>query len=693
MATPSGVPLRKPSQGDANRAPIQEVVSAAAKDTRLTQHPRVLELPSGDPSVLSVSFAGPNLSAEDQAEAERRYRTIEPLVAEDGPTRFESLWRESQGSRTKLIARLAAEHGIGTRTLHYWLKNWRTGGIAALVRKGRSDKRTSRRFNAAALEFIAAAWLPEVGHHGEFSVRDVYRLYEEERAWRSAHATRQMNGAEAQKYRHQLDAETGFLKETAQFPKAPSYETFRRWIASLPKCVTSMARRGEEHYHNTQEPLSFRNFESIKPLDYVVMDHRLLDVFTLVPVRGGWKLARPWLTAACDMRTRKWLGWVIVESPSSDSIASVLKQIFLSFGIPKALYWDNGKDFTCSWLEGGATKTGAAYRIKALEDGPRGVLDTLGVRVCHAIVRRARSKLIEPAFGSISDYDRSLPWWCGHRPDARPERFNALLRQHEGWLQGKTATPAFPTISEVAALYDHLLSDVLNEREHTGEGMRKVTIQGHGFMCPNEAFELLAPQVDRRTISPEVLGFCFHKRRTLTVRNAEVQMSFGGRTYHYRPAKNSLGMLGLNGRAVDFSYDPLDLGVGCLYHEGQFVDLVVNAELRKMGEADFVDDERDRRRARRGVKDYIAFAHSQVPVPDPYERMARRRAVQPARIEPERQEVAAAVPAALLEAAQAKAEDDGFVFSGMDAAEIPLVVDQAPADGGDDHFDFFGGRA
>ena len=56
-------------------------------------------------------------------------------------------------------------------------------------------------------------------------------------------------------------------------------------------------------------------------MDYVVMDHRVLDIFCLVPVRGGWKLARPWLTAAIDMRTRKWLAWGIFETPSSDAIS------------------------------------------------------------------------------------------------------------------------------------------------------------------------------------------------------------------------------------------------------------------------------------------------------------------------------------------------------------------------------------
>jgi hypothetical protein len=72
--------------------------------------------------------------------------------------------------------------------------------------------------------------------------------------------------------------------------------------------------------------------------------------------------------------------------------------------------------------------------------------------------------------------------------------------------------------------------------------------------------------------------------------------------------------------------------------------------------------------------------------------MARRRAVQPARIEPERQEVAAAVPAALLEAAHAKAEIDRFSFAEMGSSATLPVTELAPADGGDGDFDFYGGR-
>jgi hypothetical protein len=68
-----------------------------------------------------------------------------------------------------------------------------------------------------------------------------------------------------------------------------------------------------EAYANTQEIFSFRDLTALKPLQYVVMDHRQLDLFCIARVHPrGWKLLRPWLTAAIDMRTRKWLAWVLV---------------------------------------------------------------------------------------------------------------------------------------------------------------------------------------------------------------------------------------------------------------------------------------------------------------------------------------------------------------------------------------------
>ena len=644
---------------------------------------KVIELPAA-PGQLALDLSvpiGPNLSDGDREEANRRYEIIEPLIT---PDRFIGLWAQCGGLKMRMVDLLAGQHQVAQRTIYHWLQAWKASGVQGLVTRDRSDKGRPKTLNGAALDFLLAAALPKKGGYGSLTVGEIYRAYGEERAWRAAHAGKALGEFEVQKYGRYLD-KSNRLSAAALLPEA-SYETMRTWFQRIPEVVRVMAREGVEAFSNTQEIISFRDLGSVQPLDYVVMDHRRLDLFCLIPVRGGWTLARPWLTAAIDMRTRKWLAWAIVETPSSDSIATVLKRVFLNFGLPVSLYIDNGKDFTCEWFEGRQVRTREAGRISELAPEWRGVLETLGVRVHHAIVRRARSKIIEPNFRRTAEYDKSTPWWCGHKPTARPERFDALMDQHEKWLRGE-APPAFPTIAEISSLYSEQM-ETLNERDLQGEGMQKATPTGRGWMCPNECWEILIGRVPKRTVDPATLQHCFMKRRTVTVRNGEVQTTFGAEKYHYRLLENPQGLMILNGREVEFAYDPLDLETVALYCESRFVGLAGNAELRRMGEQDFVEDEKLRRASRREVKRAIVAAH-QVYVPGVIERAARRAEVRPERIEPGREEVSVELPAAVVAAAAAAAEVKRFCFAAVNAGAVHAVA-PAPADDGTE-FKFFSG--
>ncbi len=635
---------------------------------------------SGPPGQLALSLQqpiGPNLSEGDRAEAERRYRIIEPIICRD---RFVALWATYQNSKALLIDSLAAQHKVGRRTIYTWLTNWKDGGLLALIPKDRSDKGQPKVLNTAALEFIEACAYPKHGAYGKLTIRDIFRAYADERAWRAKNANTQLTSDfDRLKYRRYLTAE-GYLKPTAQLPAA-SYKTFVNWFNRLPTITRVMARDGEEAFHNSQEIISFRNLTAVDPMEYVVMDHRRLDFFCLVrDAKKGWKLARPWLTAAIDMRTRKWLAWAVVETPSSDSIATVLKRVFIDHGLPVACYWDNGKDFRCEWLEG-RTERSEQRRVGELDPTLRGVLDTLGIRVHHAIVKRARSKIIEPNFGRTSKFDRTLPWWCGHNPSARPaERMEKLLDQHERWMAGANVDPAFPTIEQVADIYDKQLRH-LNERELEGEGMRKVIATGgYGWMCPNEAWELLIPRIEKRTVPAEVLHLCFAKRRTVTIRNGEVQTNFGGKTRHYR-LEHPVRLMAFNGCEVQFAYDPLDLQTAAIYYDGRLLGLVECIELRRMGEDSFVEDERNRRLTRREVKAHIASVHSNVYVADHVEQH-RRRAVEP-RNEPARREVPAILPPAVEQAAAAIAADKVLPLPA--AIEVTKSTEPDP----EEEFNFF----
>ncbi|HWE50505.1 MAG TPA: hypothetical protein VG273_11970 [Bryobacteraceae bacterium] len=678
------------SERHARRISPGQIAATGRRETELKDLPPDAQLewsrrnkvvamsPKAAPGQLALSLTvptGPNLSPEDRIEVDKRYRVIEPLLKPEG---FVSIWAQNKNSRVKVIDWLAKQHKTKRRTVYNWLTAWKQGGLPALVPKDRSDKGKPKALNPAALDFLVAAAFPKHGAYGKLTVRDIYRAYGEERDWRAKHQTKPLGDMERSKYARYITTD-GYLAPSAQLPEA-SYGTFRNWFERIPEIARVMAREGDEAF-NTQEIISFRDLSSVKPLDYLVMDHRRLDIFCLVPDgKNGWSLARPWLTAAIDMRTRKWMGWAIVETPSSDSIATVLKRSFLSHGLPVACYWDNGKDFRCEWLEGGSART-ETRKAGELDKVFRGVLDTLGIRVHHAIVKRARSKIIEPNFGRTADFDRTLPWWCGHNPIARPsERFDKLLVQHERWLMGEAA-PAFPTINEVAAFYEDHLNE-LNERAMEGaEGMNKITPTGRGWMCPNEAWERLAPQVTRREVPEDVLHLCFAKRRKLTIRGGAIHATFGGEKWHYRLASNEMRLMAFNGCEVELAYDPLDLQTAAVYHESRLLGLVECLELRRMGEETFIADEKMRRIGRRETKRFIANVHEQVYIPDHTERAARRAAVEPRR-EPARRTVQAALPGAIADTVAAIAENNA-------RPEAISVEKVAAPPAADDNFDFF----
>lgn len=650
---------------------------------------KVVEIAPANDGQLALALtapAGPNLSLEDRAEAEQRFEIIEPLVDRD---KYLLLWR-LHPAVSQMMGYLAQAHSkpekrITVRTIYRWWSLWKQGGLPALVRRDRSDKGTPRVMNDAARALLLKLAVPQKGMFGALRVREMWRVYEEERVWRDAHVAKAMDEYARDKYARYLDAEDRLLP-AAQLPKV-SYETFRVWFNRIPEMIRTMGRDGEDAYRTSQEIISHRDITAIDPMQWVVMDHRVLDLFCLVKVHGGWKLVRPWLTVAIDMRTRKWLAWTIVEQPSSDSIATVLKKVFLKYGLPGELYWDNGKDFRCQWFEGRKRQERKADRIAEMDTAWRGVLGTLGIQVHHAMAYNARAKIVEPNFNRVSNFDRTLPEWCGHQPGARPERFEELVRQHELWTKGEAERTPFRTIEEIASLYSRVLHD-LNERELEGDGMRKVTPSGYGWMTPNEAWELLIGNVTRRAVPADVLHMCFAKRAELTVRNGEIAMTRGSQPHYYRLVDNSLRLQMLNGKTVDLAYDPLDLGEGAVYFEGRFFGLVQCVELRRMGERAFVEDEKNRRAARRETKKAIAAMTRMAPAPSPEERLLRRAEVLPKRVEDRCLTVAAPVAAEVEEAAAAVREERSFEFEAVPEAAVTAVQPAEPNH--DDEFVFFG---
>ena len=201
------------------------------------------------------------------------------------------------------------------------------GGLPALVRKDRSTKGRAGHERWGARILLRLAMPP--GRRGCCACRRCGACYEEEREWASG-GIRNSSATSTRDIRRRGAADAGAVAGVST--DVPDL------VRPDSRDAADAGARWREAYKNREEIISHRDIAAVEPLDYVVMDHRRLDVFALVKERGAWKLVRPWLTAAIDMRTRKWLGWCIVETPSSDSIAARAEKAVYRFRTTEALF-------------------------------------------------------------------------------------------------------------------------------------------------------------------------------------------------------------------------------------------------------------------------------------------------------------------------------------------------------------------
>lgn len=551
------------------------------------------------PLVANFTSNAHPASESDNEMRTLRYNVIAALVRPDEHTK---LWTRL-GTASQVTRFLSEQHWpilgvVPERTIWRWKARYENGGIPALADrarggkgKGRADT-TGHGMNDAAQEFLRSA-LRMAGAEKR-SVSEIAKAYEFERKLRASHPHR-----------------------GTPLP-ATSYRTLCRWWEQIMTPVKDLAIHGEKRFRDKHELIIHRDIAKMRPLEYVVMDHRMLDIHCLAPGGDkGWRLIRPWVTAAIDNRTRKWLAWVIVETPSSDSIAAAILRAILNHGLPECMYWDNGRDFCCEWLEGGNSVRSPKLRSAPLDQKREGVLQMLGINILHAIPENARAKIIEPNFLRLSQKDQALPWWGGHNSGARNERFAEMEHEFRLWLDGKAPMQQFPMIDEVAAIYDRAFNELNAEQFHPGaEGMRAPRPGGGVYwMSPDEAW---ADQVRKhganiRRADPATLQMAFLQRKTIKVAHGEVGTMFGGRRYHYRLIDAPETLIAFNDREVEIGYDPHDLGTVALYHDKRFLGFADNLELRgmrrdelKRADLPFQRDIRDQRAQRRAGHQYLA---------------------------------------------------------------------------------------
>lgn len=248
------------------------------------------------------------------------------------------------------LTRIAAETGIGLRTLQRWHARYRSEGYAGLQRAPRSDA-GSHRLPTELVELVEGLALT----NPRPTLASVHRRI------------------------------VGIC-ETHRWP-VPSYGVVRSIIVALDPGMVSLALEGPGSYRDKHELVLRRQAERPKALWQA--DHTMLDILV---VGTDGKPARPWLTAVIDDCSRAIYGYtVFLGAPSAMNTALALRQAIWHksdptwpmCGLPEVLYVDHGSDFISQQL------------AKATVD--------LHIRLIHSAVARPQGRgKVERFFGTVN---------------------------------------------------------------------------------------------------------------------------------------------------------------------------------------------------------------------------------------------------------------------------------------------------
>ena len=204
-----------------------------------------------------------------------------------------------------------------------------------------------------------------------------------------------------------------------EFPDIPTVSTFERKVKTIPKLAKIRWRDGEKAF-NDATPSMLRSREDIDSNDIWFSDHHEIDV-AVINNRG--KVFRPWLTVFFDARSDKVISF-IVRDKSAD--ATVIKQSLRlgmeKHGVPKELYFDNGKD----------------YREKSFnKDFPLSISRQLGIGQIYAEPYHGQAKTVERFFRTFEDrFSKFIPTYLGKDAKQRPENMRVPFDK----LKDKTPT-------------------------------------------------------------------------------------------------------------------------------------------------------------------------------------------------------------------------------------------------------------
>lgn len=203
----------------------------------------------------------------------------------------------------------------------------------------------------------------------------------------------------------------------------PSEATVRRFIAKqMSECydVFVFWREGKKEWNDKCAISIMRDWNLINVGDVIIADGHVLNFEILNPDSG--KPKRMMLVMFYDGRSNMPLGWEIMPTENTDCISSAFRRSCIYLGkFPRVVYIDNGKAFRSTFFRG----------CDDLEQaGHLGLYRGLGCEVVCAWPYHGQSKPIERFWGTLHEFEASLPCYTGRDIASKPARMKRGEKLH-----------------------------------------------------------------------------------------------------------------------------------------------------------------------------------------------------------------------------------------------------------------------
>lgn len=242
----------------------------------------------------------------------------------------------------------------------------------------------------------------------------------------------------------------------------PSERTFRRKAEALPYALVMFMREGDKAFADKCLPYIERLYDDLRANDVWIADNHTFDFFTSgaeAASNSNGKPHRVYLTAFTDAKSGLMVGWNLTENPCSDSTLLALRHGIIRFGVPRAIYVDNGSEFLVSDIGGRGHRRKKDWNKEPL---PPTILGFLGIEMHNAIVRNAKSKPIERTFYTFKNhFSRAIETFCGGTVVERKESLKWILKS------GK-----LPTDLQIKAALDAYIDGDYNVAPYGGKEQR-----------------------------------------------------------------------------------------------------------------------------------------------------------------------------------------------------------------------------